>query len=168
MSVVADIHLIGLAAARPAASAANNGYYYTETDTAGGTTFRSNGTTWVQIAAGASGATAPGGADKNVQYNNAAAFGGVGNNATATNKFLRQVSSGTPSMEQVADADLATTDITTNNVSITKHGFAPKASNDATEYLDGTGDWSVPAGGGGGVSAVISAAALIYANSNFS
>lgn len=50
MTVVSDIHLIGLAAARPAASSANNGYYYTATDTSGGTTYRSNGTTWVQVA----------------------------------------------------------------------------------------------------------------------
>lgn len=39
------------------------------------------------------------------------------------------------------------TDITTNNVSTTKHGFAPKAPNDATKYLDGTGAYTVPAGG---------------------
>lgn len=150
MSVVADIHLIGVAGSRPAASAANNGYYYTETDTAGGTTFRSNGSAWVQIAAGASGATSPGGSDKNVQYNNASSFGGVANNATATKMYLQQVSSGTPAMAQVADADLATTDITTNDVSTTKHGFAPKAPNDSTKFLNGVGAWAVPAGGGGG------------------
>ena len=42
------------------------------------------------------------------------------------------------------DASLSFTDITTNNVSTTKHGFAPKAPNDATKYLDGTGNYSVP------------------------
>jgi hypothetical protein len=46
-----------------------------------------------------------------------------------------------------SDATLTTSDITTNNVSTTKHGFAPKAPNDATRYLDGTGAYSVPAGG---------------------
>jgi hypothetical protein len=50
----------------------------------------------------------------------------------------------------VSDSDLATSDITTNDVSTTKHGFAPKLPNDATMYLDGTGAYSVPAGGGGG------------------
>jgi hypothetical protein len=40
------------------------------------------------------------------------------------------------------------TDVTTNNVSTSKHGFAPKAPNDATKYLDGTGAYSVPAGAG--------------------
>lgn len=49
---------------------------------------------------------------------------------------------------QLAEAALALTDITTNDVSTTKHGFAPKAPNDATKYLDGTGAYSVPAGGG--------------------
>lgn len=51
----------------------------------------------------------------------------------------------------VTDANLTTTDITTNDVSTSKHGFAPKAPNDATKYLDGTGAWSTPAGGGGGI-----------------
>jgi len=43
----------------------------------------------------------------------------------------------------------AGTNIVTNNVSITKHGLAPIAPNDATKYLDGTGAYSVPAGAGG-------------------
>jgi hypothetical protein len=48
------------------------------------------------------------------------------------------------------DAGLITTDVTTNNASTSKHGFLKKLSNTATEYMDGTGNWSVPAGGGGG------------------
>jgi nitrogen fixation protein len=51
----------------------------------------------------------------------------------------------------VTDATLSFSDITTNDVSTTKHGFAPKAPNDATKYLDGTGNYSTPTGGGGGV-----------------
>jgi hypothetical protein len=39
----------------------------------------------------------------------------------------------------VTDANMTTTDITTNDVSTSKHGFAPKAPNDATKFLDGTG-----------------------------
>jgi hypothetical protein len=73
-------------------------------------------------------ATSPGGSDKNAQYNDNGAFGGVTNNSSATNKFLRQVSSGTPAMEQVADADLSVTDITTNNASTSAHGFVIKAT----------------------------------------
>jgi len=46
----------------------------------------------------------------------------------------------------VTDAGIIFSDITTNNVSTSKHGFAPKAPNDATQYLDGSGAYSVPAG----------------------
>jgi len=55
--------------------------------------------------------------------------------------------SGTNTGDQtISDATISTTDITTNNVSITKHGFAPKAPNIATQYLDGTGAYSTPTG----------------------
>lgn len=50
------------------------------------------------------------------------------------------------------EGGLSLTNITTNNVSTSKHGFAPILPNDATKYLDGTGAYSVPAGGGGGSS----------------
>ncbi|PWT74213.1 MAG: hypothetical protein C5B60_07065 [Chloroflexi bacterium] len=50
----------------------------------------------------------------------------------------------------VAESALSLTDITTNNVSTARHGFTPKLPNDATKYLDGTGNYTVPAGGGGG------------------
>jgi hypothetical protein len=49
------------------------------------------------------------------------------------------------------EAQLSFTDILTNDVSITKHGFAPRLPNDATKYLDGTGAWTSPPGTGGGV-----------------
>jgi hypothetical protein len=46
-------------------------------------------------------------------------------------------------------AELQLNDVTTNNVSTTAHGFAPKLPNDATKYLDGTGNYSVPILSGG-------------------
>jgi hypothetical protein len=49
----------------------------------------------------------------------------------------------------VTETGISLSDVTTANVSITKHGFAPKAPNDVTKYLDGTGLYSIPAGGGG-------------------
>jgi hypothetical protein len=49
-----------------------------------------------------------------------------------------------------AESAVTFTDITTNNASTTKHGYLKKLSNSATEYMDGTGNWSTPAGGGGG------------------
>jgi len=45
------VHLVGTLAARPAAAAANNGLLYLATDDEGGRTSRSNGATWVDIAA---------------------------------------------------------------------------------------------------------------------
>lgn len=47
----------------------------------------------------------------------------------------------------VTDANLTTTDVTTNNVSTSKHGFAPKAPNDTTKFLRGDGTWAVPSAG---------------------
>jgi hypothetical protein len=47
----------------------------------------------------------------------------------------------------VTDANLVTSDITTNDVSTSKHGFAPKAPNDTTKFLRGDGTWAVPASG---------------------
>lgn len=48
---------------------------------------------------------------------------------------------------QVAETDMTLSDVTTQNVSTSKHGFAPKAPNDATKFLDGTGAYSTPSGG---------------------
>jgi len=55
----------------------------------------------------------------------------------------------------VTDAKLSTSDITTNNSSTSKHGFLKKLSNSATDYMDGSGNWSVPAGSGGGGSVAL-------------
>jgi len=47
--------------------------------------------------------------------------------------------------------DLATPDDNTDlNATTSEHGLLAKLSNDSSEYMDGTGAWSVPAGGGGG------------------
>lgn len=54
-----------------------------------------------------------------------------------------------PSWSAVTDAKLSTSDVTTNNASTTKHGFLKKLSNSALDFMDGTGAWSVPGGGGG-------------------
>jgi hypothetical protein len=53
----------------------------------------------------------------------------------------------------ITEAKQLLADNTTNDVSTTKHGYAPKLPNDATKFLDGTGTYSTPAGGGGGTSA---------------
>jgi hypothetical protein len=48
-------------------------------------------------------------------------------------------------LSTVTEGELTLADVTTANVSITKHGFAPKAPNDASKYLDGTGAYTTPA-----------------------
>lgn len=69
---------------------------------------------------------------------------------------LPNVALGTPTSVTLTNATglpeggLSTTDITTNDASTSKHGFLKKLNNDATYYMDGTGNWSIPAGGGGG------------------
>ncbi len=64
----------------------------------------------------------------------ASVFGRTGVVVAATNDY--------------SEAQISFTNITTNDVSITKHGYAPKAPNDATKFLDGTGAYSTPAGSG--------------------
>ncbi|MCK5603825.1 hypothetical protein KAR91_18195 [Candidatus Pacearchaeota archaeon] len=68
--------------------------------------------------------------------------------------------SGTNTGDQtISDATVTFTDITTNDVSTTKHGFAPKAPDDAAQYLDGTGSYSVPAGGASDINGLSDAVA---------
>jgi hypothetical protein len=97
---------------------------------------------------------------------------GTGSAVLATSPSLVTPVLGTPSSGTLTncigytDANLSTSDVTTNNVSITKHGFAPKAPNDATKYLDGTGAYSVPAGAGGGVTSITGTANQITASAS--
>lgn len=57
----------------------------------------------------------------------------------------------------------ATEDNADLNSSITAHGLLKKLDNTATNYMDGTGNWSVPAGGGGTNSTIFAnAGMLIY------
>lgn len=48
---------------------------------------------------------------------------------------------------KVLESMLGLTDVTTANVSTTKHGLTPKLPNDATKFLNGAGAWAVPSGG---------------------
>jgi hypothetical protein len=47
-------------------------------------------------------------------------------------------------LDDVTENEISLSDVTTDNVSTAKHGFAPKAPNDGTVYLDGLGGYSVP------------------------
>lgn len=52
-SLAGGLLLRGTFASRPSASSTNNGLYYLATDNNGGTLYQSNGSSWVQVAAGA-------------------------------------------------------------------------------------------------------------------
>lgn len=49
-----------------------------------------------------------------------------------------------PAYSAVVEGDLSLSDVTTDDVSTTKHGFAPKAPNDTTKFLRGDATWDVP------------------------
>lgn len=50
-------------------------------------------------------------------------------------------------LADITDAQLSTSDVTTNDVSTAKHGFVPKAPNDTAKFLRGDGTWNTPASG---------------------
>jgi hypothetical protein len=60
---------------------------------------------------------------------------------TLTNKTI----SGASNTLTVREADLSTSDVTTANVSTSKHGFTPKLPNDASKFLNGVGAYTTPA-----------------------
>jgi len=69
---------------------------------------------------------------------------GVGANGTV----LKADSSDTQGIiwEAPKDSEITFTDIATNNSSTTKHGFLKKLDNTATNFMNGAGNWAVPAG----------------------
>ncbi|MBI5402479.1 MAG: hypothetical protein HY959_03700 [Ignavibacteriae bacterium] len=64
---------------------------------------------------------------------------------TLTNKTISGASN---IISGITEAMLSTSDVTTLDVSTSKHGFVPKAPNDTTKFLRGDGAWAVPTGGG--------------------
>lgn len=54
----------------------------------------------------------------------------------------------TAGLSGASESSLSLSDVTTGNTSTSKHGLAPKLSGLSTEFLNGLGAWSVPAGGG--------------------
>lgn len=61
-------------------------------------------------------------------------------------KFLDPIvyQNGTSQSTAPSDASLSTSDVTTNDVSTSKHGFAPKAPNNTHQFLRGDGGWASP------------------------
>lgn len=75
----------------------------------------------------------------------------TGCGATA-NQFVTVVAAAGCTKAQPTEANLSTSDITTNDCTTSKHGLTPKAPNDVTKFLNGLCAWSVPAGGSSAVS----------------
>jgi len=48
----------------------------------------------------------------------------------------------------MTDVTISLSDVTTNNATTSRHGFLPKLSNVATEFLNGQGNFTTPGGGG--------------------
>jgi hypothetical protein len=74
---------------------------------------------------------------------------------SGTGSFAAAIANGA-----VTEAKQTLADNTTGNVSTSAHGYAPKAPNDATKYLDGSGAYSVPAGSGSVLRSYIAGVAL--------
>lgn len=58
------------------------------------------------------------------------------------------------------DRNIKIIDVTTNNVSSSKHGFAPKGDGSTTTFLNGNGAYSTPAGGSGASIGLIQAMSI--------
>lgn len=148
LQIGANVVPIGTLAARPAASSANANTFYFATDVAGGTLYVSSGTAWSAVAPGvgsggayilASVLTTEG--DMLYQHTGAPARLPVGAGGTVLH-------GGTdPAYSAVVEGDLSLSDVTTADVSTTKHGLAPKAPNTGTKFLRDDATWAaVPAG----------------------
>ena len=64
---------------------------------------------------------------------------------TLTNKTMAGANN---TISGITEAMLSTSDVTTLDVSTSKHGFTPKAPNDTSKFLRGDGTWAAPSGGG--------------------
>lgn len=79
----------------------------------------------------------------------ASTLGGIESITAAGSKWINSITtSGLPVQTQPNESDLAFTDIVTSNSSTSKHGFLKKLTGTASQYMDGTGAWSTPAGTG--------------------
>ncbi len=67
-------------------------------------------------------------------------------NQGTTTTVLHGNAAGNPSFGAVVENDITLADNTTNDVSITTHGFTPKAPNNTTQFLRGDGTWAATTG----------------------
>ena len=80
----------------------------------------------------------------------------VNPDGTPTQAFMRWwIQQGTINGTAPNDFDIVFTDIVANNASTTKHGFLPKLNGSVATFLNGTGAFAVPPGGGGSSSPLL-------------
>ena len=108
--------------------------------------------TWDRATAGQIKATAVGGPT----YTDEQAQDAIGAMLLDTATIDLTYTDATPSLSasvidgSITEAKLSLSDVTTRDASTTAHGLLRKLSGTATEYLNGSGAWTTPAGGGGG------------------
>jgi hypothetical protein len=99
---------------------------------------------------------------------------GTGNLVFSTSPTLVTPALGTPAsgvgtyLTGIPEDAFAFTDITTANSSTSQHGLLEKLDNTASHYMDGTGNWSTPAGGGGGTNYWLNDSGNIGINTSYS
>lgn len=83
-------------------------------------------------------------ADTKASAFTAAAALGTGDGFPVVQGGANKLATGTQvqTFTNTTDATLTTTDVTTNDVSTSKHGFCPKAPNSTSKYLRGDATWS--------------------------
>jgi len=64
----------------------------------------------------------------------------------ATGSGVVHAISGVYSASAVVETDQSLSNVTTLNVNTSRHGYAPILPNDATKFLDGTGNYTAPTG----------------------
>jgi len=67
-----------------------------------------------------------------------------------TNQLLHAITGADPAFSQVVEADILLANNTTNDASAANHGFLKQLDSNALHYMDGTGNWTTPAGAGTG------------------
>lgn len=85
-------------------------------------------------------------------------------NAASVTLTNKTIAGGSNTISGITETMLSTSDITTLNASTSKHGFLKKLSNTVTEFMDGTGNWSTPAGTGSGTGDVVGPASATSGN----
>jgi hypothetical protein len=66
--------------------------------------------------------------------------------AGTTTTVLHGNAIGAPSYGPVVEADISLSNVSTLNVSTAQHGLTPKLSDDPSQFLNGQGNWTTPAG----------------------